>query len=183
MNKVLKTSLVAILFSGSVQAAETHDTFFDNLSALCGQKFQAEVVEGNASDDTWRNSVIIMDVANCSDDRIAIPLSVGSDASRTWIITKTGQGLTLKHDHRHEDGTPDAVTLYGGTTAASGSATNQEFPADAYSKALFNENGLDVSVNNTWVLMINAEKGGFSYRLQRPGRTFQIDFDLAKPVS
>jgi hypothetical protein len=24
------------------------------------------------------------------------------------------EGLQLKHDHRHEDGTPDEVTMYGG---------------------------------------------------------------------
>ena len=188
MNKFALTiglSVAAGVVASPIQAAETHNAFFEALSALCGGKYQGQVVESNESDAKWRDSVIIMNVAECSDETIRIPLSVGEDTSRTWIIT-LGEGLTLKHDHRHQDGTPDQVTMYGGEAnetivSIAGALFIREFPADAYSKALFLENGLDESVNNTWVLKIMPGKT-FSYRLQRPGRTFQIDFDLAKPL-
>ena len=40
---------------------------------------------------------------------------VGEDRSRTWIVSVLSDGrLRLKHDHRHEDGEPDAITMYGG---------------------------------------------------------------------
>lgn len=182
MNNALLTSVAAFaLVSCSEPAPTAQDAFFGALTALCGQKYLAEVVEGDEGDDAWRDSKIIMYVAECSDEIIKIPLAVGENTSRTWIITRTGEGLSLKHDHRHEDGTPDDVSMYGGSTLAQGTANRQEFPADQYSKDLFLENGLDVSVDNTWVLMIKPGET-FSYRLQRPGRTFQIDFDLTRPI-
>lgn len=182
MKNLLLGSVAAFtLISCAEQAPSSQDAFFEALGALCGQKYVAEVVEGNEGDDGWRNSIIVMDVADCAENEIKIPLAVGENTSRTWIITREEGTLTLKHDHRHEDGTPDIVTMYGGTTTVAGTFGRQEFPADQYSKDLFIENGLDVSVDNTWVLMIEPGET-FSYRLQRPGRTFQIDFDLTKPV-
>ncbi|MGI9179265.1 MAG: hypothetical protein ACR2H9_01955 [Longimicrobiaceae bacterium] len=47
-----------------------------------------------------------------------------------WSSSATG--LRLKHDHRHEDGTPDTNTDYGGETTA-GTAARQEFPVDEQS--------------------------------------------------
>ncbi len=181
-NLLLGSVAVFTLVSCSEPVPGPQDDFFTALSALCGQFYEAEVVEGNESDDTWRNSKIVMYVRDCSATEIQIPLSVGLDASRTWIVTKGEGSLTLKHDHRHEDGTPDEVTMYGGATTSFGNAYRQEFPADQYSQDLFLKEGLDVSVNNTWVMIINPGRT-FSYRLQRPGRTFQIDFDLENPVA
>jgi len=183
MNKIalaLATSVTIFSITTPILACESHQAFFEKLKALCGNKYQGEVVESISTDATWREAVIIMDVAECSSNRISIPLRVGENTSRTWIISRTSQHLTLKHDHRHEDGTPDEVTMYGGSSLATGTDYRQEFPADAYSKELFLNNGLDVSVNNTWILMFDGET--FSYRLQRPGRTFQVDFDVSEPL-
>jgi hypothetical protein len=55
-----------------------------------------------------------MHVRTCSENALRIPFHVGDDHSRTWVITRTENGLRLKHDHRHEDGSEDAVTQYGG---------------------------------------------------------------------
>jgi hypothetical protein len=90
--------------------------------------------------------------------------------------------VRLKHDHRHEDGTPDAVTMYGGDTAAVGTSTRQEFPVDAESIALFETQGLTASVTNIWAMEI--EPGArFVYELARPGRLFRVEFDLTTPVA
>lgn len=189
MKTLILASVAAFaLISCSEPAPEGQDAFFEALSGLCGQKYVAQVVEGNENDDTWRNSMIVMHVRDCSDQEIRIPLSVGEDASRTWIVTKEEGALTLKHDHRHEDGTPDEVSMYGGTSKGglnlapgNNAVFARKFPADQFSKDLFLENGLDVSVDNTWVMKIEPGTK-FSYRLERPGRTFQIDFDLTAPV-
>ena len=113
---------------------------------------------------------------------LEVPFHVGADRSRTWVLTRTDTGLRLKHDHRHEDGSADAVTMYGGDTASAGTAIRQEFPVDAESVAMFNANGLQASVSNTWAMEI--EPGvRFRYELSRPGgRLFQVDFDLSAPV-
>ncbi len=183
MKNLLSVAIVSTILSPPLQAAETHDAFFEALRYMCGEQYQAKVVEGNESDDTWRNSTIIMDVVECYPEKIEILLSVGQDTSRRWIIFKAGEGLTFQHYHMNDDGTPADIAFYGGSTTTPGTASVQQFPADEYSKALFLKNGLDISVNNIWVLMIDPQKHVFSYRLQRPGRVFQIDFDLTQPLS
>ena len=93
-----------------------------------------------------------------------------------------GPGLRLKHDHRHADGSPDPVTMYGGESRSAGTAVRQEFPVDAESVALFEREGLEASVTNTWAMEIEPGKR-FLYELSRPGgRLFQVEFDLANPV-
>jgi hypothetical protein len=106
---------------------------------------------------------------------------VGDNASRTWIIKKTGSGLSLKHDHRHKDGTDDSVTMYGGHTLGAGYNQIQSFPVDQYSKELFAKQGLPQSITNIWQMYIYPDM--FSYRLVREGREFRVDFDLTKPIS
>jgi hypothetical protein len=126
-----------------------------------------------------------MHVRGCEDParRIEIPFHVGDDRSRTWILTRTADGLRLKHDHRHADGTDDAVTMYGGGTTAPGTAMRQAFPVDAESVAMFQREGLSASVTNTWAMeVVPGER--FVYELSRPGgRLFQVEFDLSAPVA
>lgn len=137
---------------------------------------------------------MVMHVRECSDTRIAVPFHIqdadgGWDRSRTWLITRTGTGdgagLRLKHDHRHEDGTHDAVTMYGGDTATGGTATAQDFLVDAESIAMFRANGLAASVTNVWRVEVDpaqSEGAQFAYQLSRANRLFRVEFDLSNPV-
>jgi hypothetical protein len=123
-----------------------------------------------------------MHVRECGRYEIRVPFHVGSDRSRTWVVTRTDSGLRLKHDHRHADGTPDVLTMYGGDTRDAGTAIRQEFPADAESKALFEREGLTASIGNVWAVEI--EPGvRYVYELARPGRLFRVEFDLTRPVT
>lgn len=115
----------------------------------------------------------------CDDDVIRIPFHVGDDRSRTWVVSRTGNGLRLKHDHRHEDGSEDEITQYGGDTAGPGTVTRQEFPADAHTTAL-----IPAAATNVWTLELVPGRS-FVYALRREGtdRRFRIAFDLARPVA
>ena len=161
--------------------------FFTGLLALCGQAFEGKVVSSDPSDAAMAAQRLVMHVHRCSKDEIRIPFHVGADRSRTWVITRTDAGLRLKHDHRHDDGTPDALTMYGGDSASGGSARLQRFPADAASKALFNEQGRPASVANTWTVEHRSGEV-FAYALARPpqgnapARRFRVEFDLTRPV-
>ncbi len=160
----------------------THDTFFASLHHLCGKAFQGKVTVDNAGgNDKFSKSKLVMHVRKCSDTQLQIPFHVGDDASRTWLITKTGSGLSLKHDHRKADGSYDESTMYGGHTVDAGWNTVQSFPADQYSKELFVSQGIPQSIGNTWQMYIYPDK--FSYRLIRQGREFRVDFDLTKPIT
>lgn len=183
LNKTIWTSVGALaLMSASVTAQTVQDDFFGALSTHCDKAFLGKVASKDSADKDMSEQKLVMHVRECSDTELKIPFHVGEDRSRTWVITKTATGLRLKHDHRHKDGSPDAVTFYGGETPAGelGSTIAQSFPVDAESIENFKANGLDKSVTNVWHLYISPEI--FTYRLSRDDRDFRVDFDLTKPV-
>lgn len=169
------------VFEAPLVSIQTHDDFFSNIKQHCGKAFEGEVTVDNAKGGSFANKKLIMHVRKCTDVELQVPFHVGKDASRTWIITKTGSGLSLKHDHRHKDGSSDSSTMYGGHTIDAGWAEAQSFPADQYSKELFIKEGIPQSNGNTWQMYIYPKK--FTYRLIRQGREFRVDFDLTKPIS
>lgn len=158
----------------------SHDAFFDQLRQHCGKAFEGKVVVDTPKSSGF-DARLVMHVRVCNDTQIQIPFHVGDNRSRTWIITKTGSGLSLKHDHRHIDGEFDQQTMYGGHTLDAGWKNVQSFPADQYSKELFARLGLPQSISNTWQIFVYPNT--FSYRLVRDGREFRIDFDLSQPVT
>jgi hypothetical protein len=168
------------------EPAAPADAFMQRIAAYCGQAFAGRVVadEPQQDDSAFAGKALIMHVRECNGSELRIPFHVGEDRSRTWVLTRTATGLRLKHDHRHADGSPDAVTLYGGDTVAAGSPGRQEFPVDAESIALFEREGLDASVINVWAMEVEPGER-FVYELARPGtpRLFRVEFDLAKPVA
>lgn len=157
------------------------DEFFSRLTALCGQSFTGHVATTDPADAEMARHTLVMHVRECSPTEIRIPFHVGPDHSRTWVITRTDTGLRLKHDHRHRDGSPDAITQYGGDTVSNGTPERQEFPADEFSKGLFERNEIPQSVNNVWAMEIRPYDM-FAYELQRPGRRFRVEFNLRLPA-
>ncbi|WP_163937431.1 hypothetical protein [Paraferrimonas sp. SM1919] len=169
----------------SLSACHTHTNpqtdFMAKLNALCGQSFEGKVVTTDKADSGFASERLVMHVKECSTERMAIPFNVGENRSRTWLITKTDNGLRLKHDHRHEDGSHDEVTMYGGDTETLGSANKQSFPVDQFSIDMFNKTGLTASVTNVW--HVHIDDNTFSYQLTRENRNFKVDFDLSQPVA
>lgn len=155
------------------------ETFWAELQKLCGKAFAGTVAAAPADDTTFKDKQLVMHVRACEKDRIRIPFVVGADRSRTWILTRQKSGrILLKHDHRHEDGTPDKVTNYGGLTANAGLSTRQVFPADQETVEI-----LPAAAPNVWWLEL-APGEYFSYNLRRMGseRYFSIRFDLKKEI-
>jgi hypothetical protein len=165
----------------AVGEGRVQDAFFANLTALCGQTFEGKVVTDDPADADFRRQRLVIHVRDCSADEIRIPFHVGEDHSRTWVITRTPGGLTLKHDHRDPDGTAHTLHWYGGDTVDAGTATRQEFPVDAFSIALFNANNAAVSTTNVWAVEVNPGET-YVYELSRENRLLRVAFDLTKPV-
>jgi hypothetical protein len=170
------------------RAVHPADAFMARIARHCGRAFAGRVVTDRPAPtgaDPFAGKALVMHVRGCADParRIEIPFHVGEDRSRTWILTRTVEGLRLKHDHRHADGSDDAVTMYGGDTTARGTAARQAFPVDAGSVAMFRREGLSASVTNTWAMeVVPGER--FVYELSRPGgRLFQVEFDLSAPIA
>lgn len=156
----------------------TQYEFWKNLSSLCGQSFEGSIVAGPPNDTLFENKRLLMHVRTCGENVIKIPFFVGNDSSRTWVFTRTNDKISLKHDHRHEDGTPDEVTMYGGNSSHSGSSNLQYFPADQETADI-----IPAAMGNIWWIEIINEKS-FSYNLRRVNtdRYFSVSFDLSKPV-
>lgn len=175
--------VLALPAQPAVGAGTPADAFFEALRLECGRAYAGTLVanEPGTPDDPFTGQALTMQVRECAEDQIRIPLQVGADRSRTWVVTRSGTALRLEHDHRHEDGSPDELTLYGGTAVTPGTAQRQEFPADEYSKGLFRRTGRAVSVDNVWAIEVVPGRM-LAYELTRPGRRFRIEFDLARPV-
>lgn len=151
------------------------DAFLANLTGMCGRAFAGEATFGG----TEGFEELVMHVRECREGEVLIPLHAGTNRSRTWIVTRTDDGLRLKHDHRLEDGTDDPVTWYGGDTATPGTALEQSFPADAETAALLPE-----AATNEWTMTLEPGQR-FIYHLTRNGEpraTFEFDLTTEVPV-
>ena len=177
----------AMVAAPSAVAQSPADIFMSALASHCGQAFAGKIVANtpaSTTPDPFDGKALVMHVRGCDEParELRVPFHVGDDHSRTWVITRTPTGLRLKHDHRHADGSPDALTMYGGETTSPGTTKRQEFPVDAESVALFQREGSTASVSNTWAMEIVPGKN-FVYELSRPGgRLFRVEFDLTMPV-
>ena len=174
-----------VAFGGCATIADApapQHAFFERLRSLCGNAYRGRVISSDSADRDFAGSRLVMHVRSCSADEIRIPFHVGDDQSRTWVISRTGDGLRLKHDHRHEDGSEDVLTQYGGDSVAAGTAQRQEFPADSHSRDLFLREANPQSVTNVWSVEV-APGETFVYELRRPNRFFRVEFDLTRPVA
>lgn len=188
---MLLPAALVLAIGGCTHAASADrapaDAFLAAIASHCGKAYAGRIVANvpaPATPDAFEGKALVMHVRGCASpaQRIEIPFHVGDDRSRTWILTRTASGLRLKHDHRHADGTPDAVTMYGGDTVVPGSESRQAFPVDAESIAMFRREGLNASLENTWAMEIDPAV--FAYELTRPnGRRFRVEFDLSRPIA
>ena len=176
-------ALLATTGCATPSAPTERRDFFTDLSSLCGKSFAGRIASPpTAADKDFAGRAMVMQVRDCGADTIRVPFHVADDHSRTWVITRTARGLGLKHDHRHKDGSEDKVTQYGGDSSTPAAATRQEFPADAFTKALLIREGNIAGANNIWAVEVDPGRI-FAYELRRPGRFFRVEFDLTKPVA
>lgn len=145
-----------------ISESDSQDAFFQQIAGLCGSRFTGQASFPEDPGDAWRGKNLVAFIETCDADEIRIPFSVGEDHSRTWILRRVEGGLQLQHDHRHADGTPDEVTLYGGTTLSAGSHLVQSFPADAYTADLIPE-----AATNEWFLSLSEDGTELTYYLER----------------
>jgi hypothetical protein len=160
----------------------SEDGLIEGLAALCGQSFEGEITSPPVEmDGDFAGQRLVMHVRECFEDEVRVPFHVGDDHSRTWLITRLDDGrLRLKHDHRHEDGSEDTLTQYGGESVFPPVSARVEFPADQFSKDLFEREGIPVSMDNIWIMEVTDTT--FVYTLTRPNRLFEVTFDLTSPV-
>lgn len=157
--------------SGAVQ-------FWEKLKSHCGKAYEGKLADHIINDD-FSGKTLIMFVRSFDNGTITIPFYVGENKSRTWVLTLEKDRIRLKHDHRHQDGSEDKITQYGGTSTNEGLPHLQFFPADEETASL-----IPYASTNVWWITIDEES--FSYNLKRIGTenpAFNVIFDLKKPVA
>lgn len=155
------------------------DGFLANLGAACGEAFPGIVTLAPEGDRYFHpGNELVLQFRVCSEDEVSVPVWAGSNGSRTWVFTKTGGGIDLRHDHRHETGQSEPNTFYGSFVSAppvateSASANRHEFTRVT-----------DEGVRTGWVVeIIPGER--YTYGTQRDGEwRHRFDFDLSNPVA
>ena len=171
------TIVLSLLFVSCSSVSPSAPPLWSALQSLCGNAYEGRMTEGTAAGDAEIGAQrLVMHVRSCSADEIRIPFHVGENRSRTWVITRTAAGLRLKHDHRHEDGSEDPVTQYGGD-ATDVASLSVDFPADAHTASL-----IPAAAPNIWTIAVDPGTT-FAYALRREGRRFRVEFDLTRPVT
>jgi len=170
----------AVTFEGATpdQRGDPVDVFWSRLLGLCGQAFEGQLTEHPQGEDSMVGQRLVVHVRDCQAHWIRMPFQVGEDRSRTWVLTRVADRLELRHAHRHEDGTPSELTMYGGVTTNQGRPGEQYFPADERTRQIIEE-----ALNNVWMIGIEPNQT-LTYALWRVGteRAYRIEFDLRRPI-
>jgi hypothetical protein len=140
---------------------DARDAFMATLQGMCGQRFEGAQAYAIDPNNDFAGKRISTEVV-CSPAGVRMPVRVGENRSRTWIFTRGAAGLELRHDHRHADGTPDAVTMYGGMANAGGTARSQSFLADAATAKM-----VPGAETNVWNVSLSEDGNVLRYRLDR----------------
>lgn len=176
----MRKLLILFLFPLHLIAQEIapSEVFWNTLKTHCGKSYEGEIVAGGKEGDGFTGKKLVMHVRSCEENTIRVPFFVGEDRSRTWVFTMNeGNRIKLKHDHRHEDGSEDKITQYGGLSSNVGLSNIQIFHADAETAKL-----IPAAATNIWWVTIDSTS--YTYNLRRIGseRLFTVKFDLTKEI-
>ena len=170
--------LLSLSFTEALTQTHARE-FLGNLNKFCKQSFSGTAIFPEGDKNPFAGQALIIHFATCNENELRIPFQVGEDKSRTWVLTLDENGLLFKHDHRHEDGTPDEITMYGGYARSKGNTLEQFFPADEYTAKL-----IPAAATNEWTLALSTDKKTLSYILKRDGQLrFHATFDLTTPLA
>lgn len=171
-----------LLISDEVEvlgSTEIQQQFLSNLRQLCGNTYLGEPVYPlDDPEHPFYDQPILVSFSVCEENRVHMPLQVGENTSRTWELTLSEEGLLLKHNHRHEDGTVEDLSMYGGWATDEGTEWNQFFPADEETAEMLPE-----AATNVWNMVIRPDEGIFEYILHRHGNLrFHAVIDISEPI-
>ena len=172
--------MISVIYGCEEEEKTPADQFFNNLSQHCGNAYAGGLVVDRPGDDMLEgDELLVAHFRECSDDEIRIPFHIETgtdewDRSRTWIITHHGDSLEIRHDHRHEDGTEEENTMYGGYTHISPDGNRHEF--------LYPPRTEEEGVPLGWRLEI-LPGDRYTYGTMSDSEfTWRVDFDLSETI-
>lgn len=172
MNKINTIFLLAGIFliisctgeetdiTPQINAETPQEEFFANMFEHCGETFSGEATFPEDDSHELVGENLVATIQTCTEEEIQIALAADGDQSRTWVLTRTDEGLRLRHDHINSEGTPSDTTGYGGYATDDGTSTQQYFAADDSTAQMIPE-----AATNVWMMEINDDR--FVYNLER----------------
>jgi hypothetical protein len=109
-------------------SADPERAFFENMLELCNNTYGGRTILAPEQDDTFEPARLYFIVESCEPNEIRMPFVVDGDASRTWVLTHSDDGLLFTHEHRRDDGTEYDGSGFGGWAADGGTEWFQSFP-------------------------------------------------------
>lgn len=175
-SSVFSAVCLTIVCTATASGADARDQFMATLMSMCGQRFEGGLTYAIDPKNPYVGQKMSTEIV-CTSTDVRLPVLVGEDRSRTWIFTRTSTGLDLRHDHRHVDGTPETITMYGGLANEGGSAISQSFPGDAITFKLF-----PGSETNIWTVSFSPDGSVLTYHLDRHARP-RIEFVMKRTAA
>lgn len=180
IKKYLVILFIALPLIGCNSTEKPYNLFFDQLEEHCGNAYPGELTLEPEGDKMLTGSeMLIAHFMECSENQLKIAFHIEKedeewDRSRTWIFTRTGEGLELRHDHRNRDGSEAETTMYGGESVGEGTAMRQEFQSV--------ERTEESGIFRGWrVEIVPGER--YTYGTVRDNEwSWRIDFDLEEPL-
>ena len=162
--KAINIITVLLVISTSIYA-QNDKTFLKDLKTLEGKTFFGKAIympDTINKNDFWGKKLSFT-IVKGKKSELRMPFQVGENKSRTWVLSKTKNGLQFKHDHRHDDGSMDSITNYGGDSDIKISTSlTQYFPADEFTSKL-----IPAAATNRWIMEFSQDKKKFYYILER----------------
>jgi hypothetical protein len=148
----------------TVEAETVQGEFFANLFENCGETFSGQVSEMQETQNDISGETLIATFQTCTEEEVQIALAENGNALRTWIVSRSDDGLQLNLRNANAGDPTMEATGFGGMANDEGSANSQVFEAsDSTAEAM---GDTDAGV---WTLGI--EDGQFSYALEQGGET------------
>ncbi len=162
------------------QNPDAQADYWTRLQIHCGEAFEGRLVTAAPGFDMLDGSErLIVHFRACSDFETRLPFHIeeGPDAwdrSRTWVFFNHGaDGLELRHDHRHQDGSEEDNTWYGGHAIEGGSY---------WQRFVYPPRTEEMGVFMGWRVEIHPNER-YTYGTMRDDEwTFRVDFDLSQSV-
>ena len=155
--------------------------FWTRLHEHCGQAFEGRLNTAAPGYDMLDGSErLIVHFRECSDFETRLPFHIEEepdswDRSRTWVFFNHGaDGLELRHDHRHQDGSEEENTWYGGDAIEGG---------EYWQRFVYLPRTEEMGMFMGWRVEIHPGER-YTYGTMRDDEwTFRVDFDLGNPVA
>ena len=159
--------------------APEQEEFWASLEGHCGNAYRGRVSDATQYyAEMLEGADQVAHFFDCGPERIHVALHVNDDRSRNWILTREGNTLRLKHDHRNPDGSEEEISQYGGDAPRPGLSRRQIFPADDHTARILPERD-----DNFWFLdLVDAETLHYGVHWPREGHSIRLEFDLSDPV-